>query len=280
MQAEYFTTSLEHILAELERIDLLIRAQIVWRQQRHKFEKDFLRSDIAEQKTDEKIWCLFSFFPGSLASEPLSRTDIRMSIDHFAGDIWLKKSESKRRGIRLRLDELENFFDLSSFERDIFLICLAPEFDLHYERIYAYLQDDVTKTLPEIDFVSDMIALLFSAKQDLHKSLDAEAPLCKSGLLHPSNDQSYGKFPLPENLLKVNEWAVNYLLEVDIIDAEHMLQVQLKSSKNGFKDLAFPAGLKHQLPFIVPDQDVYRQQKVNNLKKPYGIEKQATAAHL
>ncbi|WP_394325977.1 hypothetical protein [Methanosarcina horonobensis] len=38
-----------------------------------------------------------------------------------------------------------NFFSLDPFEIDILLIGLAPELDLKYEKIYSYLQNDVTK---------------------------------------------------------------------------------------------------------------------------------------
>ena len=39
----------------------------------------------------------------------------------------------------LRLPALQQLFGLTRFETDILLICIAPELDLRYERIYAYL---------------------------------------------------------------------------------------------------------------------------------------------
>jgi hypothetical protein len=135
MQTEYFSTSLVHILAELERIDLLIQAQLVRGRQLHQIEDEFLRFDKAEQKTDEDLLPSFDLPRRSTAPVSPSQTDFRTALDHLTGDIWLQKTESRRRGIRLRLDELENFFNLSPLERDIFLICLAPEFDLLYERL-------------------------------------------------------------------------------------------------------------------------------------------------
>lgn len=42
-----------------------------------------------------------------------------------------------------RLEWLEYNFGLSSFDIDLPLIALAPELDRRYERLYAYLQDDV-----------------------------------------------------------------------------------------------------------------------------------------
>src|SRR5687767_401834 len=36
-------------------------------------------------------------------------------------------------------------YGLSSFDLDVLLIALAPELDLRYERLYGYLQDDITR---------------------------------------------------------------------------------------------------------------------------------------
>ena len=48
----------------------------------------------------------------------------------------------------LRVGQL---FGLTVVERDILLLALAPELDLRYERLYAYLQDDVTRKRPTVD---------------------------------------------------------------------------------------------------------------------------------
>ena len=38
-------------------------------------------------------------------------------------------------------------------EREVLVICLAAEVNLKYERLYAYLHDDVTKKRPTVDLV-------------------------------------------------------------------------------------------------------------------------------
>jgi hypothetical protein len=43
---------------------------------------------------------------------------------------------------------LQRTFNLSPFDLDAILIALAPEVDLRYERLYAYLQDDVSRRRP------------------------------------------------------------------------------------------------------------------------------------
>jgi len=52
------------------------------------------------------------------------------------------------------LEVLGRIFLLSELEKEILLIILAPEVDSKYERIYAYLQDDLTRKYPTISLIS------------------------------------------------------------------------------------------------------------------------------
>ena len=52
-----------------------------------------------------------------------------------------------------RLERLALAFELDPFDQDAFLVCLAPDLDLRYERLYAYLQDDVTRKRPNVDLI-------------------------------------------------------------------------------------------------------------------------------
>ena len=55
-----------------------------------------------------------------------------------------------------RLDWLVESFDLCPLNRAALVLALAPEVDLRYERIYAYLQDDVTRKRPSVDLVLNL----------------------------------------------------------------------------------------------------------------------------
>ena len=44
-----------------------------------------------------------------------------------------------------RLGRLQKVFGLSPFELDVVLIALAPELDLRYEKLYAFLHDDIDR---------------------------------------------------------------------------------------------------------------------------------------
>ena len=57
----------------------------------------------------------------------------------------------------LPLVQLATIFNLSRFEVDALLICLAPMLDLRYEKLYGYLQDDVTKKQPTLNLILNLL---------------------------------------------------------------------------------------------------------------------------
>ncbi|MEM7800441.1 MAG: hypothetical protein AAF633_14695, partial [Chloroflexota bacterium] len=62
------------------------------------------------------------------------------------------------------LTNLAQQFSLSELELDAILMCLASDIDPKYERIYGYLQDDINKRYPSINFVLDCISKNFDEK--------------------------------------------------------------------------------------------------------------------
>src|SRR6266480_176444 len=57
----------------------------------------------------------------------------------------------------LPLSRLATLFDLKPDERQVLLISVAPELDLRYETLYAYVQNDVTKKHPSVDLALKLL---------------------------------------------------------------------------------------------------------------------------
>ncbi|NMB89540.1 MAG: ATP-binding protein, partial [Chloroflexi bacterium] len=60
-------------------------------------------------------------------------------------------------GVELRLAHLKQGFELNEFEYQAFLVCLLPALDRSYERMYGYLQDDVTQKLAGVDLILKLL---------------------------------------------------------------------------------------------------------------------------
>ena len=59
--------------------------------------------------------------------------------------------------VPLRLLQLRRTFGLSDFEYAAFLVCLLPALELRYERIYGFLQDDVTKKQAGVSLILHLV---------------------------------------------------------------------------------------------------------------------------
>jgi len=152
-----FQSSLDHLLAELKRIELRLHLQIMSLRQRNDQTGDgkFRGLYISEKEMDAITGALpFQSLPQSDNSATVSLAE---SLKQLETDITEREKESRRCGLVLRLYEVSRLFHLSPFDIDTLLICILPELDLKYQKLYAYLQDDVTKKSPTVDLVLHLL---------------------------------------------------------------------------------------------------------------------------
>jgi len=69
-----------------------------------------------------------------------------------------ESSASETEGKLPGLEPLADLFHLDDFEKKVLLIILAPEIDARYERIYAYLQDDLNRKYPTVSLISMLLS--------------------------------------------------------------------------------------------------------------------------
>ncbi|WP_437569812.1 AAA family ATPase [Sorangium sp. So ce542] len=101
---------------------------------------------------------------------------------------------------------------LSAFDIAITVLALAPEVDVRYARLYAYLQDDVTRRRPTVSLALDVLAPSADAKIAERQHFLPSSPLIRSGLLTLLADPSQAHPTLLDHSLKLNDQAVCHLL--------------------------------------------------------------------
>jgi hypothetical protein len=115
-------------------------------------------------------------------------------------------------GVVLRLQNLADVFDLDAFEMDVLLLALAPEVDLRYERLYAYLQDDVSKKRPSVNLAFNLFCTSLEEKLARQAYFTAEASLLRHDLVELIADPAYIQPPLLAHYLKLDDQIVAFLL--------------------------------------------------------------------
>src|SRR5262249_3781399 len=110
-------------------------------------------------------------------------------------------------------------WSFTDFDRAVLLLALAPEIDQRYERIYAYLQDDVTKRRPTVDLALNLLCGNLAERLDCRARFAPDSPLLRSGMLRLIADPSMVEPPLLAHYLRLDERAVCALLGHDRLDS-------------------------------------------------------------
>ncbi len=113
-------------------------------------------------------------------------------------------------GSDARIKLVASLLGLGEVEGAVLALCAAPELSPHYGRLFAYLQDDVTRKLASPRLVARLLADEGVAAADVFAAFDVSSPLRRLSairLLDPG-----GQTPLAERLVKVADRLVAFLL--------------------------------------------------------------------
>jgi AAA+ superfamily predicted ATPase len=130
--------------------------------------------------------------------------------------------EAAQAGTPVPLAQLVARFGLDDFARDVLIVALAPEVDLKYEKLYAYLQDDVTKKRPTVDLALDLLCDDLDERLARRVAFLPDAPLVRWELVELYEDPGTRHAVLPGRYLKLADRISAYLLGHAALDARLM----------------------------------------------------------
>jgi MoxR-like ATPase len=273
-----YTSSLEHVLAELERLDLMVRIQ-VWRaRQQHDDEQGLSAFCIPETEVDGLLETAIGTPPWAAVPLPTeARETLQARLDEMAAEITQRTLDGLRDGVYLRLVALTQLFGLSTFDLDVLLACLAPEVDRRYERLYAYLHDDVTRRHPTVDLVLDLFCPELEARLAARTRFNAAAPLFRHRLLRRPDDGSARWPSLLGTALQLDPRVARYLLDDDEPDDRLAAVARVVEPATGLDDLVLPPAVRDRLARLVEHARTGGDDLVLYLQGGYGVGKRSTA---
>jgi SpoVK/Ycf46/Vps4 family AAA+-type ATPase len=127
-------------------------------------------------------------------------------------EIKNKRKEAKDKGITLQLDQIVKIFNLNEFELDSFLICLAPCLDARYEKIYGFLQDDVTNKYASPTLIFDLLLNPDINKLVYLSNFYDSSSLLKNKLITKVFDNQSGDKPLIKQNFIVPDEIIAWLI--------------------------------------------------------------------
>jgi hypothetical protein len=110
------------------------------------------------------------------------------------------------------LRRVADLFGLADFDVDVLLIALAPELDLRYERLYAFLLDHVTSKRPTVDLALNLLCRSAAEKVARRAHFHPAAPLIRAGLIDCQADQHDAQPPLIASPMRIGRSLTQYLL--------------------------------------------------------------------
>jgi len=204
--------NLQHLLAELARIDARIRRQVgLWQRAGQEAGDAFRGLYVSDAQADALLARPLAAHWGDLTTpDPAEAQAWALAESELAAQAAALAEAARNRGQASRLELLAQAFGLSRFEVDALLICLAPALDLRYERIYGYLQDDVTRKRPSVSLILDLLTPPGPERLLAQAHFDPASPLLHYHLLELAGDA--GQVGLLSQTLRIDETVAAWLL--------------------------------------------------------------------
>lgn len=205
----------QYLILKLARIDILLRREIHrWRLAGQDPADDFRGLYVSDAAVDAMLEMPFgNTWADSATVDPTEEQDFEKAFAKASQAVSEMAAEISRNGKRARLDQLIGTFNLDEFEQDALLICLAPLLDLRYERIYGYLQDDITRRRPSANLILNLLCRPGAACLKKLKYFLDHAPLLRYHLLQPTQDTSgISRSSLLSQAFTVDETVAAWLL--------------------------------------------------------------------
>ncbi len=135
--------------------------------------------------------------------------DLTTQARELCADIDQRRKAGLLAGADYRLARLSRLFSLTDWEEQLILLCLAPELDPRYEKLYAFLNDDLTRKCP----TQHLALILFRDAQAERVASWSNSHVFKAGILRAEDEA--GSSSRLTRLLHLDERISSYLLGSD-----------------------------------------------------------------
>ncbi len=195
--------SLIHVLRRLELIEARVRAAVARRRATDPETDDRFRGLYISQVHVDRLLSEKSAPAAPDAAAAKARDEIEAAAD-----------AAERDGANLRLRRLARNFHLDEIDIELLLIAMAPDVEARFERLYGYLQDDVSRRRASVGLGLELCGLPSSSAY-ARSRLAAGAPLVDEYLVQVDEYER----PVLTRPLRVPDRVAAHLLGSDIADA-------------------------------------------------------------
>ena len=272
-QVQPYQNSREHLLAALAYIDLCVKWAVA-RARAHGLnpEDEFRGLYISDEQVDTLL--------NSGVGATLWAANGNGAVPGVDGPTMLQQARaawqertaaSLQAGVSLRLHQLVQIFCLTPAETDALLLVLAPELDPRYERLFAYLQDDVTRKRPSVDLVLNLLTASFSEKLSLRELFAPNGTLLGAQLVNIFADSGAREATLLAHYLRPAGNIIAFLLGQQGLDEQLSGLARLSDSRQ------FQPSPRVQYDLVEKLASVAAEKPLLSFRGSYGVGREETA---
>jgi len=206
-----YASSWEHLSEELRWLDLLLHLRLLDRRRAAGEDPlDPFKGLVLSEQEILRLLAAGNAPAPAVAGDASLPAALAASFDGLALRIARRREASARAGTDLALARLSRIFHLGPFEERCVLLCLAPEIDRKYEKLYAYLQDDVTRRKPTVGLVLELLCGSREEALACRPAFEPRATLLRGRLLQIEGGG--GLSSLLSRALKLDDRIAGFLL--------------------------------------------------------------------
>ena len=206
---EYYKDSREYLLDLMKFLDLKLYKFILREDLQNKNVNPFKGLVITEEDV------LKTLDGEEIKSQKIE--DIENQIQNIILKINDKLLESEHKNIDLRLGRLCNTFDLTEVEKNLIIIGMCIEVNPKYEKIFAYIQDNINKKRPSLNLGLKLLDISDYEKLDFMNKTKSNS-FFRLFILSNNSFESYDAFL--SNDLVIHNRIIDYILDNDNLDSD------------------------------------------------------------
>jgi len=206
-----FASSWEHLAEELRCLDLRLRMLLLTHPPNQTADPLAAFRGLVVTDTEVSVLLGKNLTAGDSAQRNTEEEqETARELDDIQNVILGRRAAARQAGLFLSLPRLADLFNLTRFEEECLIVCLAPEVDRKYEKLYAYVQNDATRRRPGIDLVLSLLCRNEEEKLGARAAFDSSATLQHFKLVH--SIEAGSDTPLLSRTLKLDDRIVAFLL--------------------------------------------------------------------
>lgn len=261
---QIYKNSIEHIFDEIRCLDVVIRNKVEQFKGRNVAYNDLRGLIISDDE-------MASVLNENIISDASESNEIEDEFQEMKKKITQKVMETLDRKQYLSLAYLSKVFNLTQFEKDAIIICLAPEIEKRYGKIFAYLNDDITKKHATIELILSLTCHTREERFQAMQYLTRQSRLFKYEILQMEDEKQEDFESAQHQPVKLDERIVNFLLEIHGQDKEIVSFIDFSKLELEDEDLVFynQANLNNIIPNYLKKESA-NNRILLNLHGPQG----------